>query len=170
MTFQTSYHGVRKWLTNSPTTNWTFISSGLDAASSTRISLCHSGFGGRPVFSSVRGIVTFNDCKSYCLDSSTLTFSHIHPVLQSFLIKGGKYMETQGNSWNSGKFGQFAEFFMSNTCSNEVPKLPKPRIPKRRQLTTQRDKGSLNSSTQAKPSQLEQPRLGATVQPYPVIT
>ena len=42
----------------------------LIAVSSTRISLCHSGFRGRPVFSSVRGIVTFNKFKSYCLDSS----------------------------------------------------------------------------------------------------
>ena len=55
-----------------------------------RISLCHSGLKGIAV-PSVRGIVTFNDFKSYCLDSSTLTFL-THSVLPSFL-KGGKYME-----------------------------------------------------------------------------
>ena len=46
-----------------------FISSGIDTASSTRISLCHSGLKGIAV-SSVQGIVTFNDYQSYCLDSS----------------------------------------------------------------------------------------------------
>ena len=55
--------------------------------------------------------------------------------------------------------------------------LPKPRYPSH---TNSRDKGSLNSSTQAKPSHArgaklkewleEQHRQGAAVQPYPVIT
>ena len=52
---QTSYHGVRKCLTNPPTTNialWNFISKGTDTGISTRISLCHSGFKG-PAVSSV---------------------------------------------------------------------------------------------------------------------
>ena len=48
-----SNHGVRKWFTNLPMTNWTFISSGTDTGSSTRISLCHSGFKGLAVVSSV---------------------------------------------------------------------------------------------------------------------
>ena len=49
-------------------------------------------------------------------------------------------------------------------------KVPKPRYP-RDTNSRQRDKDSLNSSTQAKPEeQLEEHRQGAGVQPYPVIT
>ena len=95
-------HGVRKcvfestdfdsWLTILPMTNWTFTSSGTDTRTSPRISLCHSGFKGLAV-SSVWGIVTFNNCQSYCLDSSwTLTFltnSTTSPVF--FPHQGGKY-------------------------------------------------------------------------------
>ena len=91
-----SYHGVRKWLTNPLTTNTrTFIST--DTEISPRISLCHSGFKGLAV-SSVWRIVTFNNYKSYCLDSSwTLTFltnSTSSPVV-FFPHQGGKYITTQ---------------------------------------------------------------------------
>ena len=49
--------------------------------------------------------------ESYCLDSSwTLTFLTNSPCSPFFPHQGGKYMEIQGNSWNSGKFGQFVEF------------------------------------------------------------
>ena len=50
-------------------------------------------------------------------------------------------------------------------------KAPKPRYPSDAN-SRQRDKGSLNSSTQAKPEEQleEQHRQGAEVQPYPVIT
>ena len=41
--------------------------------------------------------------------------------------RGGKYTEIHEIAVN---LGQFTEFFMSNTCLSEVPKLPKPRIPK----------------------------------------
>ena len=132
-------------------TNRTFISSGTDPGSSTRISLCHSGFKGLAV-SSVRGIVTFNTCRSYCLDSSwTLTFLTYSPCSPVFPHQGGKYMEIHGNSWNSGKFGQFTEFFMSNTCLSEGTQAnPNQGYPS--DANSHRDKGSLNSSTQAKPA------------------
>ena len=54
-------------------------------------------------------------------------------------------------------------------------KVPKPRYP-RDANSRQRDKESLNSSSQAKPEEWleeqleEQHRQGAGVQPYPVIT
>ena len=50
-------------------------------------------------------------------------------------------------------------------------KLPKPRYPSDAN-SRQRDKESLNSSTQARPEEQleEQHRQGAGVQPYPVIT
>ena len=50
-------------------------------------------------------------------------------------------------------------------------KVPKPRCPSDAN-SRQRDKESLNSSTQAKPEEQleEQHRQGAGVQPYPVIT
>ena len=49
-------------------------------------------------------------------------------------------------------------------------KVPKPRYPSDAN-SRQRDKESLNSSTQAKTEeQLEEHRQGAGVQPYPVIT
>ena len=51
---------VYEYLTISPTTNWTFISSGIVPVSSKDFT-GYSGFRGRPVFSSVRGIETFND-------------------------------------------------------------------------------------------------------------
>ena len=54
-------------------------------------------------------------------------------------------------------------FFMSNTCSSEVPKLPKPRIPQAMLTHTKRQRKF--ELFKPKPSQLEeQPRLGATVQ------
>ena len=59
---------------------------------------------------------------------------------------------------------------LSFYCGNlfKVPKLPKPRYPSNAN-SRQRDKESLNSSTQAKPEEQleEQPRQGAGVQPYP---
>ena len=121
-------------------TNWTFISSRTDTGTSPRISLCHSGFKGLAI-SSVRGIVTINNWQNYCLDSSwTLTFSHKLDHFPSFSSSSG---EIHGNSWNSGKFGQFIEFFMSNTClSQGYPS----------DANSHKDKGSLNSSTQAKPA------------------
>ena len=50
-------------------------------------------------------------------------------------------------------------------------KVPKPRYPSNTN-SRQRDKESLNSSTQPKPEEQleEQHRQGAGVQPYPVIT
>ena len=162
-----SYHGVRKWLTNLPTTNRTFISSGTDTGSLTWISLCHSGFKGLAV-SSVRGIVTFNIAGVIVwILHEHWHFSPTRPVLQSFLIKGGKYMEIHGNSWNSSKFGQFTEFFMSNTCSR-YPSYPSQGYPSNANLHKETKEVW---TLQPKPSQLEeQCRLGATVQPYPVIT
>ena len=62
--------------------------------------------------------------------STTRTFLHF------FLNEGG-------NTWTRGEFGQFAEFFLF--------KVPKPRYPSDAN-SRQRDKESLNSSTQAKPS------------------
>ena len=100
--------------------NWSQYSQIL-----TRISLCHSGFKGLAI-SSVRGIVTFNNWQSYCLDSSwTLAFSHPLDLFSSFSSPRG---EINGNSWDSGKFGQFTEYFMSNTCSR-YPSYPSQGYP-----------------------------------------
>ena len=88
------------------------------------------------------------------LEYSNVPWTFLH----YFLNKGG-------NTWTRGEFGQFAEFSWKYLF-----KVPKPRYP-RDANSRQRDKESLNFSTQAKSEkQLEEHRQGAGVQPYPVIT
>ena len=105
-----------------------FISSGTDTASLTRISLCHSGFKGVAI-SSVRGIVPFNDCRSYCLDSSTLTFLTNSPCSPVFSSSRGeitwKYKAIHEIAVN---LDNLSSFFMSNTHSR-YPSYPSQGYP-----------------------------------------
>ena len=90
-------------------------------------------------------------------------FLTTRPFLHIFLNKGGNTYEQAVN----------LDTLLSFYCGNlfKVPKLPKLRYPSDAN-SRHRDKESLNSSTQAKPEEQleEQPRQGAGVQPYPVIT
>ena len=166
-----SYHGVRMCMIES-TSAWqicwwqtgTLFHQELIPRLRQGFHCVHSGFKGLAI-SSVRGIVTFNNCRSYCLDSSwTLTFLTC-PVLHSFLIKGG-------NTW---KYMAIHEIVVNldNLLSFSWVILVWVRYPSQGYPSDANSHKETKEvwTLQPKPSQLEeQCRLGATVQPYPVIT
>ena len=86
-----------------------------------------------------RGIVTYNNWQSYCLDSlwtlNTFDFWEIliisfsfHVILQQLDLFSSFSSSKGGNTWTRGEFGQFAESFSWRHLF-KVPKLPKPRYP-----------------------------------------
>ena len=169
--FQTSYHGVRRCVIES-TSAWQFrqwqtgplFHQELIPHLWQGFHCGHSGFRGWPVFSSVRRIVTFNNYRSLLFGFFMNTdISHLLDLFASLSSSREEIHEHKVNLKNSVNWA----FFMSNTCSR-YPSYPSQGYPS--------DANSSHKETkevwtlQPKPSQLEeQPRLGATVQPYPVI-
>ena len=153
------------------TNTWTFISSGTDTVFSTRISLYHSGFKGLAI-SSVQGIVTFNNCMSYCLDSSwTLTFLTNSTCSPVFPHQGGKYTEIHEIAVN---LDNSLSFSWVTLVWVRYPSYPSQGYPndanshkETKEVWTLQPKPSL---VQLEEQLEEQHRLGATVQPYPAIT
>ena len=145
-TTNVSFHGVRS-------VGQSRTLKGTDTRISTRISLYHSGFKG-PAISSVQGIVTHNNLPELLFrflmnteisPTFATEFHVISQQLDPFSTFSSLREQIHEQEVNLDNLLSFSWKYLS-----KVPKLPKLRYPSDAN-SRQRDKESLNSSTQAKP-------------------
>ena len=123
---------------------------GTDTRISTRISLCHSGFKG-PAASSVQGIVTYNNLPGllfgFFMNSEIWTFQLLQLTLAKFLQFCIISQQLDPFSTFSSMREEIheQEVNLDNLLSFSCPRYPSDTN------SRQRDKESLNSSSQVKP-------------------